>query len=201
MKRMTKMEDKRIQKTKKNLKETLVKMLSEKPFEKISVTEICKEAQTSRITFYTYYGDKYELLDEVFRDMEDFATERYAELQQRNNPARDPVEGYCNLLNAILDMYYAHIDFFRHADKDENPYLYFSYYCNVLRNVEKFGTDNLDHIKPKFPLDRMTSFICNGIWGYIQSARADGCSIDQIKKESTELIRSLLTSDLFKSDN
>ena len=47
--------DKRILKTKRNLKQTLLSMMDEKPFEKIGVTELCNRAETSRITFYTYY--------------------------------------------------------------------------------------------------------------------------------------------------
>ena len=63
------MEDKRIRKTKKNLKQTLIALLGQKPFEQITVTELCKSADTSRITFYAHYNDKYELAAEVFQDM------------------------------------------------------------------------------------------------------------------------------------
>ena len=41
------MEDKRIRKTKKNLKSTLIKMLSELSFSQISITELCKSSRKS----------------------------------------------------------------------------------------------------------------------------------------------------------
>ena len=37
------------------------------PFEKITVTELCRAADVSRITFYTYYDDKYALADRLFK--------------------------------------------------------------------------------------------------------------------------------------
>ena len=51
-------EDKRIRKTKSHLRQTLVSMLDEKPFEKITVKELCAASETSRITFYTHFSDK-----------------------------------------------------------------------------------------------------------------------------------------------
>ena len=59
------MEDRRIIKTKKNLKATLIGMMSEIAFEQISITELCKRAEISRITFYSHYSDKYALVDDI----------------------------------------------------------------------------------------------------------------------------------------
>ncbi len=38
-------------------------LLSEKPFEKITVGELCEQAQYPRATFYNYFDDKYDLLN------------------------------------------------------------------------------------------------------------------------------------------
>ena len=54
--------DRRIKYTKKVLKETLLNILEKKDISKISVTEICKEADINRGTFYRYYNDVYDLL-------------------------------------------------------------------------------------------------------------------------------------------
>lgn len=63
------MEDKRIIKTKKYLKDTLIELLDEMPFEKITVTMLCQKADISRITFYSHYDDKYDLVEDIFQDM------------------------------------------------------------------------------------------------------------------------------------
>ena len=63
------MEDKRITKTKRALKSALLKLLTTQAFDVISITELCKIANVSRITFYTHYKDKFALLDDIFNDM------------------------------------------------------------------------------------------------------------------------------------
>ena len=45
------MEDRRIKKTKRALKNTLIEMMTELPFEQISITALCDRAEISRITF------------------------------------------------------------------------------------------------------------------------------------------------------
>ena len=63
------MEDRRIKKTKRALKNTLIEMMTELPFEQISITALCDRAEISRITFYSHYNDKYALVDDIFQDM------------------------------------------------------------------------------------------------------------------------------------
>ena len=105
-------EDRRILKTKKNLKRTLIELLSQKAFEQISVKELCETAQTSRITFYTHYNDKYDLADDIFQDMVAIATDEFHDLQKTNNPQGDPIVSYCNMFDCILNIYYDHNLFF-----------------------------------------------------------------------------------------
>ena len=63
-------EDKRIRKTKQRLTKALAELLAQTSFEQITVKDICAQSSITRITFYTHYGDKYELLADLFRDME-----------------------------------------------------------------------------------------------------------------------------------
>lgn len=42
--------------------ETMLTLLGQKPFEKISVNELCEVADYPRATFYNYFDDKYDLL-------------------------------------------------------------------------------------------------------------------------------------------
>lgn len=46
--------------------DTMKKLMAKKPIEKIRVTEICKEAQIERPTFYYHFKDKYDLVAWVF---------------------------------------------------------------------------------------------------------------------------------------
>ena len=57
-----KKEDLRVRRTKKLLSNALFELIRKKPFEKITVCDICEEAMVHRATFYSHYSDKDELL-------------------------------------------------------------------------------------------------------------------------------------------
>ena len=117
------MEDRRITKTKRSLKEAMVSMLSKEDFEHISITELCREAEVSRITFYSHYNDKYALLDDIFNDMLQIGTEDYYRRQRENNPAGKLAAGYVNMLDAILEIYYDRFDFFQYTNPEKESYI------------------------------------------------------------------------------
>ncbi len=66
---MKQKQDLRVFKTKKNLYESLIDLLSEKPFEEIKVSDICEQAYINRSTFYAHYSDKYELFADLIEDL------------------------------------------------------------------------------------------------------------------------------------
>jgi len=61
--------DKRIQRSKAAIKETFLHILSKKPFEQITISEIVREANYNRGTFYANFATKDDLLDEVIQDV------------------------------------------------------------------------------------------------------------------------------------
>ncbi|MET3699610.1 TetR family transcriptional regulator [Bacillus oleivorans] len=61
--------DRRIIKSKAALKESLVKLMLEKSFRDITITEIVKEANLNRGTFYKNYQCKEEILEEIIEDV------------------------------------------------------------------------------------------------------------------------------------
>ena len=60
--------DRRVLYTKKMITDTFLQLLSYKDIKKITVSEICKEADINRATFYRYYLDVYDLLDHIQTD-------------------------------------------------------------------------------------------------------------------------------------
>lgn len=61
--------DKRCRKTRKAIKTSLIKLMSEKDISVITITEIAEEADINRKTFYAHYRDLYDILDEVENDL------------------------------------------------------------------------------------------------------------------------------------
>lgn len=62
----------RVEKTKKNISLALYALLLRKPYEEISVSDICKKAAVSRVSFYHYYDKKDDILIQ-------FSDEKFAE--------------------------------------------------------------------------------------------------------------------------
>lgn len=57
--------DRRVKYTKMVIKNSFVKLLNQKPITKISVKEICDDADINRATFYAHYMDQYDLLRQI----------------------------------------------------------------------------------------------------------------------------------------
>lgn len=61
--------DKRCRKTRKAIKTSLIKLMTEKDISDITITEIAEEADINRKTFYAHYRDLYDILDEIENDL------------------------------------------------------------------------------------------------------------------------------------
>lgn len=176
-------------------------MLDTSPFEEISITELCKQADISRITFYTHYSDKYALVDDIFQDMIQIGTDHYKKLQKENNPNQDYVKSYGNVLHAILDLYYDYYEFFGHTRPDKNPYLAFSFYNYVLRTVEKH-TDKASRARHfKYTPRKIAGFLCYGMVGFMNESHTENTPLPEIREEAEQLLSALLTSDVLTGGN
>ncbi|MGE7758635.1 TetR/AcrR family transcriptional regulator [Peribacillus sp. NPDC097895] len=61
--------DRRVRKSKKTLKESLISLMQTKDFREISITDIVELADLNRGTFYKHYQYKEELLEEIMEDV------------------------------------------------------------------------------------------------------------------------------------
>lgn len=73
---MNKKIDRRVQYTKRVLKESLAELLTEKTIEKITVKEICETADINRGTFYSHYSDQYDLYNSMIEELLDGIMDR-----------------------------------------------------------------------------------------------------------------------------
>ena len=65
MNEVEKRQDRRVQRTKKAIRNAFLQLLSHKEVEKISVKEIAETADVDRKTVYNYYEGVYDILDEL----------------------------------------------------------------------------------------------------------------------------------------
>ena len=194
------MEDKRIAKTKKNLKNAMIAMLGEKDFEHITITELCRAAEISRITFYSHYSDKYALLDEIFDDMLKLGTEDYYRRQRENNPTGRLAAGYVNMLDAILQLYSDRFDFFRHTDTEKNPYLASRLYSIVLETVEQHTLHVKKRMRLKYSPRKIAGFVCFGMFGFVNESREENTPMDELLPQARVLLTDLIRSGILTED-
>ena len=85
--------DARVRYTKMVIKNSLVKLLAEKPLTKVTVKEICELSEINRATFYKYYCDPYDLLDKMEQEF-------LEELE--NNVSQSIYKGFKETITFIL---------------------------------------------------------------------------------------------------
>lgn len=66
---MQKKENQRVKLTKTLLKNSLIDLMHTKPINKITVKELCENADINRSTFYLYYNDQFLLLKEIEEEL------------------------------------------------------------------------------------------------------------------------------------
>ena len=62
-------EDRRVRRTKRNLKKSFILLMGNKPYHNITVTDIVEKADYNRTTFYRHYQDKEELAEDLVSEM------------------------------------------------------------------------------------------------------------------------------------
>ena len=174
----------------------MVSLLSEFPFEKITVSELCRRGQTSRITFYTYYEDKYALADEIFTDFLDEAGQDYHRLQAMNNPENDGLAGYENLLECILNLYSSHSDFFTYATPEKNPYLFSVFFNHIFDSVDDYLRRHTKLV-PRYSIRETAALLCNGLCGVINICRTEKLPDAEVRRRVRGMYSDILASNLF----
>lgn len=75
----------RITVTKRMLKEGLIRLLKKKPLDKISITELCREAEINRTTFYRHYELPKDVLIEMKSDFFEDAVKSFQQPMTTND--------------------------------------------------------------------------------------------------------------------
>ena len=96
---MNKKTDLRVIKTKNNLYQTLIELMSDMPFEEIKFSDICEKALVNRSTFYSHYSDKYELLSSYIDTLKDSLEKEL----EKNTSIKNTKEYYLEMISLFLD--------------------------------------------------------------------------------------------------
>ncbi len=156
-----KKEDRRVKFTKMFLKESLINLLEEKSISKITIKEICENADINRATFYAHYSDQYHLLESI--------EEEYIE-KILNDINHDAFKGdnTLNLVTDILTFIYDNEKMSRillsdRGDLQFQKRIMALVHDNILSKMKDIEPHNLD--KAAF----ISSFVISGCIGVIQN--------------------------------
>ncbi len=103
--------NRKVKYTKMVLKESFIKLLKEKPISRITITEICEDADINRATFYAHYSDQYdlmqqieqELIEDINRYLSDYSIkDSNPESVQKMERIFDYIQENCELCSVLL---------------------------------------------------------------------------------------------------
>ena len=156
---MTKKEDLRVTKTKKNLYDGLLLMMKEKTFEEIKVSDICSVALTNRSTFYDHFTDKYELLDSLIVDLEKGLVKKLEE----NSSSTSAKSYYMKMIELFFDHISENINVYAAIIKKNNNSIVMDMaYDAIIKDVESH-IDEYENIKTDIPTQIISKFYVSAV--------------------------------------
>jgi AcrR family transcriptional regulator len=170
-------ENQRIRLSKKMLKDSFIKLLEKESIHKISVREICDEAQINRTTFYKYYGSPYDLLVEMENDV---LTQIGINFDSDDDTFENSLKRITNIITFIdNNINLCKIIFNNNTDPEFPEKLMNLPYIKQITSqlTLKFGEDKLKYI---------FSFIIDGGFNFIR------CWMNKENREAPEEIATLL---------
>lgn len=81
------------------LRDSLMELMKEKPLAKITIKELCSNADINRTTFYAHYTDQYDLLHKIETETLEWAREAISNFQ--GNWQKDISESVKNIANIL----------------------------------------------------------------------------------------------------
>lgn len=185
--------------TAKKMDKALISLLEEKPFEYITVSEICKRAQVNRSTFYLHYENTADLLSETVRYLlDDFSAYFDVDREKITDGFREcPLDELIFISDNYLTPYLSYIR--------ENRYVF----KTVMSHPESFGFNSIfqrlyenifNPILERFDYqvsDRkyVMKFYLNGITAIVTEWLSDEC------EKSIQEVSRIIHQCIFGKDN
>lgn len=110
MQKSAEKEDVRVQRTRKLLQQALIELTVEMGFAAVTVRDICNRAMVNRSTFYRYYLDKYDLLNQYMNEIQSATQEAASSVEASMSTAPKSVPSGLLVLVKHVE---AHADFYR----------------------------------------------------------------------------------------
>lgn len=192
--------DVRSTKTRRKLKDALKSLLLKLPFEKITISDICEVAEINRVTFYTHYHDKNEILEDSIRDIVlriiNPALEEYIKCSDSDRAMIDLLK---NISSESISQIYKYKDIIANFKRRESSSL-----LNAVRNVcNRESQALIIHVLTfsgaKYPEELLMSFLIGGVYKTIETSvfSNNQYSEETVKELVNNLIEGFMNSSKF----
>ncbi len=163
--------DRRVKKTNKALRETLIALLEKKPLNEITVKELAEAADINRSTFYFYYEDIYDMVDQLQNEIYDVFVETV--VKPKNSMTS-------------LEEYFEYIERFFNFCKDNTAQCEFVLNNDInnklIDRIKAVVRENVPDSVKAYPLPSplyyLTTFAISAITGVVVQWLADGMPTD-----------------------
>lgn len=158
------------------IKQSFINLLKQKSISKITIKEICDDADINRATFYAHYADQYDLLHQIEQELTD-GINQYLTGYDLNHISEAPVEMLEKILEyvkenaALFDLLLnlnGDIQFQQEvtkiigqqhfssmtADQDDSEYMFLFYASGSIGVIQKWLQDGM-----RKPVKEMAEFI------------------------------------------
>jgi AcrR family transcriptional regulator len=189
--------DFRSERTKEKIIKSFITLLGSKGYEKIAINEIASMANINRVTFYTHYKGKEDLLDDIIIRLQEDLSKKAIENQNNYKFSNE----FQNYILAQVDVLVQGIDQYRHViyelEAQDNVVIY---YTLVNRTIEytKKQLEEVNRITPlKYEPKYIAEFIVPGLFNVIMSY-LDESNYDKVEFEKalSKFINDIITSNI-----
>lgn len=192
-----KKEDARVTRTKRELADALVELLTEYSYDQITVKEICNQALISKLTFYNNFLNKNELM---FYVLQRGAEKTIKNLKKRTDLVDTLNLNYRELIKKLITLFYSDNSPIRTIiSNDHNKALYPILYTFLKQYIAAALTEQNSKLTEKIPPNVLASYYAGAMIGLIYNLALEDFTDDY--SSICDYIYILTTSTLFSGEN
>ncbi len=191
---MRRKEDARVLRTRAKLFSSFSELLGKKPFEDITVNEICEQADIRRATFYKHFSDKYSFLAGLTQHLRHNFEEKFK--SEKSFTSRPPTDFYFEYTKALVEYIDRNTEIVKLILDSSIMSTLISVVVeeNYLKTKERLDEDTKNGLKLIASTDTVAIYLAGGISNFVIKWLRDGKKVPK-----SELVRemNLIVSSVF----
>ncbi|PJI07167.1 MULTISPECIES: TetR/AcrR family transcriptional regulator [Clostridium] len=161
--------DRRVRKTKSALLKCLTKLMSQKKLNDITVKELTELADVNRSTFYLYYKDIFDMVEQIETEMFD----EFIKIFQSLNKENDRYANFLSFYTYIFEYVQSNAEICKILLGHDGDYAFIQKFKDAIMQTKPPFNGAISEIKIHF----LRPFIISGFIGVVQQWLEDGLNV------------------------